>query len=83
MTSSASTSNAPTTCTAIATVSPSTIMKIGDSARTGTPRAAAISGSTVANINGRHMIASAAQYDDADARASRAAAGRRRPRSGR
>ena len=59
VTNSASTSSAPIVFTDIATVNPSTIMKIGDSARTGTPRAAAISGSTVANINGRHMIAKA------------------------
>ncbi len=35
-------------------------MNTGDSARTGTPRAAAISGSTVANISGRQRTASTA-----------------------
>ncbi len=58
VTSKDSTSSAPTICTDMATARPSTTMKIGDSARTGTPLAAAISGSTVANINGRHMTVS-------------------------
>src|SRR5690606_30778933 len=55
--SSASTSSAPTICTDTATARPSTSMKIGDSARTGTPRAAATSGSRLANVSGRHMTA--------------------------
>ena len=54
-----STSSAPTTWIDIATVRPSTSMNTGDSNRTGTPRAAAASGSVLANINGRHITASA------------------------
>jgi hypothetical protein len=54
-----STKSAPTTCTDIATASPSTSMNNGASARTGTPRAAATSGSRLANINGRHITATA------------------------
>src|SRR6478752_293230 len=50
-----STSSAPTTWTDIATVSPSTSMKTGESSRTGTPRAAAASGSTLAKVSGRHI----------------------------
>src|SRR4051812_15444460 len=53
------TSRAPTTCTDIATVRPSSNMNRGDSNRTGTPRASASSGSALANVNGRQMANSA------------------------
>src|SRR4051794_5743385 len=53
------TSSAPTTCTDIATVSPRTSMNSGESKRTGTPRAAADSGSVLANVSGRHITAMA------------------------
>src|SRR5690348_934660 len=53
------TSSAPTTWIDIATVNPSTSMNAGDSSRTGTPRAAAASGSVLANTSGRHMTSSA------------------------
>ena len=49
------TSNAPTTWTDAAIASPRTSMKIGERSRTGTPRAAATSGSRLANRNGRHI----------------------------
>src|SRR5690606_12739255 len=53
--SSASTSSAPTICTDTATARPSTSRKIGDSARTGPPRAAATSGARVAHGSGGDM----------------------------
>src|SRR6476469_8443900 len=52
-----STSSAPTVWTDIATANPSTSMNAGESSRTGTPRAAAASGSVLAKVSGRHMIA--------------------------
>ena len=54
-----STSSAPTIWIDIATVSPSTSMNTGESSRTGTPRAAAASGSVLAKVSGRHMTTSA------------------------
>ena len=48
-----STSSVPTTCAAWVTVNASTIRNTMPSRRTGTPRAAATSGSTDANSSGR------------------------------
>ncbi len=59
VTTSVSTSSAPTTCTDRATASPSTSMNAKDSARTGTPRALATSGSALAKVSGRHITARA------------------------
>ena len=51
-----STSRAPTSCTAIAVVRPSSSMKTIDRNRIGTPRALAASGSTEAKNNGLQII---------------------------
>src|SRR5699024_1568841 len=51
--SSESTSSAPTICTPIAAAMPTSTAKIIDTSRIGTPRAAATSGSTLANQTGR------------------------------
>src|SRR5579875_2766890 len=53
-------SNAPTTGIDTAIVTPSNTMNSGDSSRTGTPRAAAASGSVLAKVSGRQMTTSAA-----------------------
>ena len=58
--SRASTSRAPTIWMDSATLIPSSTMKPRARARTGTPRAVATSGSTLAKVNGRQMAASAA-----------------------
>ncbi len=47
------TSSAPTICTPCAAVTPTSAANTMPSARTGTPRPAATSGSTVANNSGR------------------------------
>ena len=60
MTSSANTSSAPVICAVSATAAPSSTRNATDSARTGTPRAAATSGSTEANSSGRPITASTA-----------------------
>src|SRR3954468_16578055 len=57
VTSRESTSRAPTTWTARDTARPSRRVKAIDSAPAGTPRAAATSGSTLANIRGRQTTA--------------------------
>src|SRR3954454_13810525 len=54
------TRRAPTTWTDLATVSPSRSMNTGESRRTGTPRAAASSGTVLANVSGRHTAISPA-----------------------
>ncbi len=58
VTRSESTSSAPTIWMETAVPSPSRIMNTMESRRTGTPRAAATSGSTLANISGRQTTAS-------------------------
>src|ERR1700755_816581 len=49
------TSNAPTICTACAATTPTSAANTMPRPRTGTPRAAATSGSTVANSSGREQ----------------------------
>lgn len=53
VTTSANNSSVPTACTAMVTVSPSSAMKIMDSARTGTPLASATRALTEVNSSGR------------------------------
>src|SRR4051795_10052089 len=57
VTSRESTSSAPTTWTASETASPSSKVKTIDKGPARTPRAAATSGSALANISGRQMTA--------------------------
>src|ERR1700710_2538719 len=57
VTSSDSTSSAPTTWTARETASPSSRVKATESTPAGTPRAEATSGSALVNISGRQMTA--------------------------
>ena len=59
VTSRASTSSAPMICTETATVRPSSVMKTMLSARLGTPRALATSGSRLSKVRGRHTMISA------------------------
>ncbi|MCY1236551.1 hypothetical protein D9M72_492090 [compost metagenome] len=57
--SRASTRSAPTTWMDSATLIPSSTIKPMPSVRTGTPRASATSGSTLAKVSGRQMATSA------------------------
>src|SRR3954468_8740586 len=58
VTMSARTSRAPMIWIAVATARPSVSMNATESRRTGTPRAAATSGSRLAKVRGRHMTVS-------------------------